>query len=253
MPPSTAHTSGPEDSGRVTAQNPLVLRVDGLFAGYGATVVLEDVSLALAERATIAVLGRNGVGKTTLLSTLMGHTTHHAGKIVFRGRELNTLPPYERSRLGIGYVPQAREIFPSLTVEENLTVAARPGRWTLERVYDILPRLAERRAHMGNQISGGEQQMLAIGRALMGNPTLLLMDEPLEGLAPIIVEGIVNVVRRLIREDSLTLVLVEQSAKRALEMTEQAMVLDRGRIAYAGPSADLLKDPERLSNLFVAH
>ncbi|MFM9887128.1 MAG: ABC transporter ATP-binding protein [Burkholderiales bacterium] len=230
-----------------------VLDVADLRAGYGATVVLEDVSMMLAERATIAVLGRNGVGKTTFLATLMGHTTQHAGKIVFRGRELNQLPPYERARLGIGYVPQAREIFPSLTVEENLTVAGRPGRWNLERVYDILPRLAERRTHMGNQISGGEQQMLAIGRALMGNPTLLLMDEPLEGLAPIIVESIIAVVSRLIREDSLTLVLVEQSAKRALQMTEQAMVLDRGRIAYAGPSAQLLNDPERLSNLFVAH
>ncbi|MFN0299353.1 MAG: ABC transporter ATP-binding protein [Burkholderiales bacterium] len=230
-----------------------VLEVADLRAGYGATVVLEDVSLILEERATIAVLGRNGVGKTTFLATLMGHTTQHAGKIVFRGRELNRLPPYERARLGIGYVPQAREIFPSLTVEENLTVAGRPGRWSLERVYDILPRLAERRSHMGNQISGGEQQMLAIGRALMGNPTLLLMDEPLEGLAPIIVESIMAVVSQLIREDSLTLVLVEQSAKRALQMTEQALVLDRGRIAYAGPSAQLLNDPERLSNLFVAH
>ena len=230
-----------------------VLTVSALRAGYGATVVLEDLALNLAERATLAVLGRNGVGKTTLLATLMGHTTHHAGKIVFRGRELSALPPYERSRLGIGYVPQAREIFPSLSVEENLTVAERPGRWTLQRVYDILPRLAERRSHMGNQISGGEQQMLAIGRALMGNPTLLLMDEPLEGLAPIIVESIIEVMRRLIREDSLTLVLVEQSAKRALEMTEQAIVLDRGRISYAGPSAVLLKDPERLANLFVAH
>ena len=230
-----------------------VLEVTDLRAGYGATVVLEDVGLILEERATIAVLGRNGVGKTTFLATLMGHTTQHAGRIVFRGRELNRLPPYERARLGIGYVPQAREIFPSLTVEENLTVAGRPGRWSLERVYDILPRLAERRTHMGNQISGGEQQMLAIGRALMGNPTLLLMDEPLEGLAPIIVESIIAVVSRLIREDSLTLVLVEQSAKRALQMTEQAMVLDRGRIAYAGPSAQLLNDPERLSNLFVAH
>ncbi len=230
-----------------------VLAVADLRAGYGETVVLEDMSLILEERATLAVLGRNGVGKTTFLATLMGHTTQHAGNIAFRGRELNRLPPYERARLGIGYVPQAREIFPSLTVEENLTVAGRPGRWSLERVYDILPRLAERRTHMGNQISGGEQQMLAIGRALMGNPTLLLMDEPLEGLAPIIVESIMAVVSRLIREDSLTLVLVEQSAKRALQMTDQALVLDRGRIAYAGPSTQLLNDPDRLSNLFVAH
>lgn len=244
------HAFGRSTSGKIMSS---VLAVADLRAGYGETVVLEDMSLILEERATLAVLGRNGVGKTTFLATLMGHTTQHAGNIAFRGRELNRLPPYERARLGIGYVPQAREIFPSLTVEENLTVAGRPGRWSLERVYDILPRLAERRTHMGNQISGGEQQMLAIGRALMGNPTLLLMDEPLEGLAPIIVESIMAVVSRLIREDSLTLVLVEQSAKRALQMTDQALVLDRGRIAYAGPSTQLLNDPDRLSNLFVAH
>jgi len=230
-----------------------VLEIAGLHAGYGGTVVLEGIGLALDERATLAVLGRNGVGKTTLLATIMGHTTHHAGTIRFMGREIQGLPPYERARLGIGYVPQAREIFPSLTVEENLTVAGRPGRWTLERVYDILPRLRERRTHMGNQISGGEQQMLAIGRALMGNPTLLLMDEPLEGLAPIIVEAIVEVIGRLIRDDALTLVLVEQSARRALQMTARAMVLDRGQAAFEGPSRELLDDPERLAGLFVAH
>jgi branched-chain amino acid transport system ATP-binding protein len=149
-------------------------------------------------------------------------------------------------------VPQAREIFPSLTVEENLTVAALPGRWNLARVYDLFPRLAERRAHMGNQISGGEQQMLAIGRALMGNPALLLMDEPLEGLAPIIVEGLLASLKKLIAEDSLTVVLVEQSARLALEITQAALVLDRGRVAYSGQSKELLDDPERLAALFVA-
>jgi branched-chain amino acid transport system ATP-binding protein len=229
-----------------------LLRVSGLRAGYGATIVLEDVELSLPERATLAVLGRNGVGKTTLLATLMGHTTQYAGTIEFRGRTMNPLPAYERSRSGMGYVPQAREIFPSLTVEENLSVAERAGRWTLERVYDLFPRLAERRSHMGNQISGGEQQMLAIGRALMGNPLLMLMDEPLEGLAPIIVETLLNAMQRLIREDALTLILVEQSARRALEVTERAIVLDRGRIAFAGESATLLDDPERLARLFVA-
>ena len=229
-----------------------VLRIDGLRAGYGETVVLEDIALELPERGTLAVLGRNGVGKTTLLATLMGHTTLHAGKISFLGREIDRLPVYERAHLGVGYVPQEREIFKSLSLEENLTVAQQPGRWTLARVYDLFPRLAERRAAMGNQLSGGEQQMLAIGRALMGNPTLLLMDEPLEGLAPIIVESLLKALKRLITEDSLAVVLVEQSAKLALEMTDRAMVLDRGRIAYAGPSRELLEDPERLAALFVA-
>jgi branched-chain amino acid transport system ATP-binding protein len=237
------------------------LRLSGVHAGYGETVVLEDIGFSLPERGTLAVLGRNGVGKTTLLATIMGHTSFHAGSIDFRGRSLTRLPVYERCRLGIGLVPQAREIFPSLTVEENLTVAARPGprfshsgagRWTLERVYELFPRLAERRTHMGNQISGGEQQMLAIGRALMGNPTLLLMDEPLEGLAPIIVESLLAALERLIREDSLTVVLVEQHARVALGVTQNALVLNRGRIAYQGPSAELLADPQRLASLIVA-
>ncbi len=229
-----------------------VLRLSGVHAGYGPTVVLEDIEFALAERATLALLGRNGVGKTTLLATIVGHTTLHRGTIEYRGKPIKSLPVYERARLGIGYVPQAREIFPSLTVEENLAVAERPGRWTLERVYDLFPRVAERRAHMGNQISGGEQQMLAIGRALMGNPELLLMDEPLEGLAPTIVDTLLLVMQRLIKEHALTMVLVEQSARLALEVTERAMVLNRGRIAYAGTSAELLEDPQRLASLVLA-
>ncbi len=228
----------------------LVLR--DVRAGYGETVVLEDVALELPERGALAVLGRNGVGKTTLLATIMGHTTFHSGSIEYQGRPIAGLPVYERCRLRIGLVPQAREIFPSLTVEENLAVAARPGRWTIERVYDLFPKLAERRRHWGNQISGGEQQMLAIGRALMGNPTLLLMDEPLEGLAPIIVEVLLQTVQRLIREDALAVVLVEQHAKVALEVTQSALVLNRGRVAYSGPSADLLADPQRLTSLVVA-
>jgi branched-chain amino acid transport system ATP-binding protein len=229
-----------------------LLRIDALRAGYGDTVVLEDVGLALAERGTLAVLGRNGVGKTTLLASIMGHTTRHAGEIFFRNASVNRNRVHQRSRLGIGYVPQEREIFPSLSVEENLTVAARKGRWTLERVYDLFPRLAERRSHMGNQISGGEQQMLAIGRALMGNPTLLLMDEPMEGLAPIIVAMLRDALKRLIAEDSLAMVLVEQSARLALEMTEDALVLDRGRVAFSGRSRVLLDDPKRLEGLYVA-
>ena len=221
-------------------------------AGYGETVVIEEVGFALPERGSLCVLGRNGVGKTTLLSTIVGHTTFHAGAIEYQGTRIEKLPVYERNRLGVGYVPQTRDIFPSLTVEENLTVAARPGRWTLERVYELFPRLADRRRHWGNQISGGEQQMLAIGRALMGNPALLLMDEPLEGLAPIIVEALLAALQRLIRDDSLAVALVEQHAKLALEVTQNALVLNRGRIAYNGPSADLLSDPQRLTSLVVA-
>jgi branched-chain amino acid transport system ATP-binding protein len=228
------------------------LRLSGVRAGYGETVVLEDIGFGLLERGSLAVLGRNGVGKTTLLATLMGHTTFHAGAIEYRGRPIERLPAYERARLGIGYVPQEREIFPSLTVEENLSVAARPGRWNLERVYELFPAVAGRRGHMGNQISGGEQQMLAIGRALMGNPSLLLMDEPLEGLAPIIVDALLKSLARLIREESLTVVLVEQHAKLALEVTEHALVLNRGRISYLGASAELLADPASLTSLVVA-
>ncbi|OFZ91483.1 MAG: ABC transporter ATP-binding protein [Betaproteobacteria bacterium RBG_16_64_18] len=228
-----------------------LLHLRGVRAGYGATVVLEDIAFSLPERSSLAVLGRNGVGKTTLLGTIMGHTTLHGGAIEYCGKEVSQLPVYERSRLGMGFVPQGRWIFPSLTVEENLTVAGRPGPWTLERVYDLFPGLAERRTHMGNQISGGEQQMLAIGRALMGNPALLLMDEPLEGLAPIIVDAILGVLQRLIREESLTVVLVEQSARLALEVTERVMVLNRGSIVFSGPSAELLADPARLANLIV--
>jgi len=239
---------------------PDALRLSGLRAGYGETVILEDVALAVPERGSLAVLGRNGVGKTTLLATIMGHTTFHAGAISAMGREIQSLPVYERNRLGIGYVPQGREIFPSLTVEENLTVAQKrkrrngsPGvRWTLERVYDLFPRLAERRHHRGNQISGGEQQMLAIGRALMGNPALLLMDEPLEGLAPIIVEALLASLKRLLSEDSLAIVLVEQHAKLALQVTREALVMSRGRVIHHGPSEALLADPERLASLVVA-
>ena len=239
---------------------PDALRLSGLRAGYGETVILEDVSLTLPERGSLAVLGRNGVGKTTLMATIMGHTSFHAGSVQFKGESVERLPVYERVRRGIGYVPQGRDIFPSLSVEENLTVAARPAeherdsssRWSLARVYDLFPRLAERRHHRGNQISGGEQQMLAIGRALMGNPTLLLMDEPLEGLAPIIVEALLASLQRLMREDALAVILVEQHAKLALQVTNEALVMSRGRVIHHGASDALLRDPDRLASLVVA-
>jgi branched-chain amino acid transport system ATP-binding protein len=233
---------------RVSAANPgLVL--EGVRAGYGRTVVLDNVALSLQGGATLAVLGRNGVGKTTLIATIMGHTTLHGGSISFQGQSITDVPAYERCRLGIGLVPQEREIFPSLTLEENLSVAARPGRWTIPRVYDFFPRLAERRGNRGNQLSGGEQQMLAIGRALVGNPLLILMDEPLEGLAPVIVDALLAGLNRLKREDDLALLLVEQHAHLALEFAENALILDRGAVVYSGASRPLLDAPDRLSSL----
>ena len=237
---------------KVDAPQVDALHVDALRTGYGQTVVLEDIGFTLPERGALAVLGRNGVGKTTLLASIMGHSTFHAGRIEYRGQAIEGLRVHERARLGIGYVPQTRDIFPSLTVEENLAVAARPGRWPMARVYEMFPRLAERRSHKGNQISGGEQQMLSIGRALMGDPALLLLDEPLEGLAPLIVQSLLQTIRRLIQEEALTVILVEQSAKLALSVTHQALVLNRGRIAYSGESAELLADPDKLSALVMA-
>jgi branched-chain amino acid transport system ATP-binding protein len=231
---------------------PEALKLAGVRAGYGATVVLEDVGFSLEERGALAVLGRNGVGKTTLLATIMGLTTFHAGSILFGGQPIDRKPVHERNRLGIGYVPQTRDIFTSLSVEENLAVAARAGRWSLERVYELFPSLHGRRTHMGNQISGGEQQMLAMGRALMGGPSLLLLDEPLEGLAPIIVDTLLTAIQRLVREEGLSVVLVEQSAKLALKVTDRALVLNRGRIVFQGESAGLLADPALLGSLVVA-
>ncbi len=221
----------------------------GVRAGYGETIVIDDLSLSLAPGATLAVLGRNGVGKTTLFSTIMGHTTRHAGSIRFNGEEIGRLAPYKRAVKGLALVPQEREIFKSLTVEENLLVAERPGRWSLERVYEFFPSLAARRKHRGDQLSGGEQQMLAIGRALMGNPSFLLMDEPMEGLAPVIVDAVLAGLRRIKREDDMALMLVEQHARLALDFAENTIVLDRGRIVYSGPSAELAKAPEKMAAL----
>jgi len=229
------------------------LVLQAVSAGYGETTVIERISLDVPPGSTLAVLGRNGVGKTTLLATIMGHTRLRGGAIRFAGREISAMPPYRRARLGIGFVPQEREIFPSLTVEENLLVAERRGQlsgeWTLARVYDFFPSLAQRRRNRGNQLSGGEQQMLAIGRALMGNPSLLLMDEPLEGLAPVIVDTLLTGLDRLKREADLALLLVEQHAALALELAPETIVLDRGLIVFAGASRELLDDPQRLTRL----
>ena len=226
-----------------------LLELDAISAGYGAAVVLEGISLTIAEGGSLAVLGRNGVGKTTLVATIMGATRVHRGTLRWRGAEMTALPSFRRARLGLGWVPQEREIFPSLTIEENLTVAARPGGWTVDKIYALFPRLAERRLNLGNQLSGGEQQMLAIARALMTNPKLLLLDEPLEGLAPVIVEELASAIKRMRAEERMAVLLVEQHAEIALALTEEAIVLDRGTVVARAPSATLLADTAALERL----
>ena len=226
-----------------------LLALDGVTAGYGASVVLEDVGFTLEEGDSLALLGRNGVGKTTLLITLMGLTRVHRGSLRWRGGDLAALPTHRRAAAGLGWVPQERYMWPSLTIEEHLTAVARPGRWTLARIYEIFPRLAERRANRGNQLSGGEQQMLAIARALIVNPSLLLLDEPMEGLAPIIVQELMGVIRRLVTDGGMAVIVVEQHAKLALSLTRNVLVLDRGRIVHRGPSETLLDDPDTLHRL----
>ena len=228
--------------------DPLLALVD-LRAGYGSAVVLDDVSFDLAAQGGLAVLGRNGVGKSTLLLTIMGYTRVSRGRILWRGADITHDPPHRRARAGIGWVAQEREIFATLTVEENLTVAARTGPWSLPRVYELFPRLAERRRNMGNQLSGGEQQMLAIARALMTNPALLLLDEPFEGLAPIVVEELTAAIRRMMAERVNAFVLVEQHVEIALPLTENVIVLERGRLVHCGASAQLLDDHAALERL----
>jgi branched-chain amino acid transport system ATP-binding protein len=219
-----------------------LLALSDVRAGYGSAIVLDGVSLELPERGGLAVLGRNGVGKSTLLLTIMGYTQVGRGRVLWRGEDITQRPPHRRAQAGIGWVAQEREIFSTLTVEENLTVAARDGRWDLPAVYDLFPRIAERRRNFGNQLSGGEQQMLAIARALMTNPALLLLDEPLEGLAPIVVEELAAAIRRMTSEGTCAFILVEQHAEIALSLTQSALLLERGRIVHAGPSAQLLDD-----------
>jgi branched-chain amino acid transport system ATP-binding protein len=226
-----------------------LLVLEDVRAGYGSAIVLDGVSLSLPERGGLAVLGRNGVGKSTLLLTIMGYTQVGRGRILWRGEDITRRAPHRRALAGIGWVAQEREIFASLSVEENLTVAARGGRWNLAAVYDLFPRLAERRRNLGNQLSGGEQQMLAIARALMTNPTLLLLDEPLEGLAPIVVEGLATAIRRMTKDGSNTFILVEQHAEISLSLTQDALVLERGRVVHNGPSAALLADHDALDRL----
>jgi branched-chain amino acid transport system ATP-binding protein len=223
-----------------------LLALEGVRAGYGDAIVLDDVSLTVPNNGSLALLGRNGVGKSTLLLTIMGYTQVVRGAITWQGRPITRTPPHRRARGGIGWVAQEREIFPSLSVEENLTVAARPGRWDLAAAYRLFPRLAERRTNMGNQLSGGEQQMLAIARALMTNPSLLLLDEPLEGLAPIIVEELAAAIQRMLDDRHTAIILVEQHATLALSLTREAVIMERGAIVHRAPSAELARDAATL-------
>jgi branched-chain amino acid transport system ATP-binding protein len=226
-----------------------LLRVDGLSAGYGEAVVLNGVSFSIDEGKTLALLGRNGTGKTTLINTLAGATRQHAGTITLGGVALHTLPSHQRAAAGIGWVPQERNIFKSLTVEENLTAVARPGRWDVKRVYEMFPRLQERRTNLGTQLSGGEQQMLAVARALVVNPKLLLLDEPLEGLAPIIVAELLKAIERITREEGLAAIIVEQHPQAILRISHNAIVLDHGTVVHASGASELLHSPELIDRL----
>ena len=220
-----------------------LLVLEGLSAGYGEARVLSSVSLSLAEGESLALLGRNGMGKTTLLSSIVGLTRRFGGRLHLGGRDITRLPPEARARAGIGWVPQERNIFRSLTVEENLTATERAGPWTLAKAYALFPRLQERRANPGTSLSGGEQQMLAIARALLLNPRLILLDEPLEGLAPLLVKEVLAALERVVREEGLAAVIVEQNARKILAMTDRAAILERGAIVHQGTSRALAEDP----------
>ena len=226
-----------------------LLELEGISAGYGEAVVLTDISLKLPEGQALALLGRNGTGKTTLINTIVGLTRRRAGTIRLGGVDVTRMRPDQRAMAGIGWVPQERNIFKSLTVDENITAVATKGPWTLERIFGMFPRLAERRRNMGNQLSGGEQQMLAIGRALALNPRVLLLDEPTEGLAPIIVDELLAALRKIVREEQIAAIIVEQSPRKILPLTDTAIILDRGMIAYKGDSAALAGDATTLANL----
>ena len=226
-----------------------LLKVENLRAGYGEAVVLQDISLSLDEGQTLALLGRNGTGKTTLINTLAGATRQHGGSITLGGITLHKLPSHQRAGAGIGWVPQERNIFKSLTVHENLTAVARPGKLNPDGVYKMFPRLAERKTNLGTQLSGGEQQMLAVGRALVLNPKLLLLDEPLEGLAPIIVEELLRAIARITREEGLSVIIVEQHPQAILAISHRAVVLDHGTVVHSGSADDLQGQPELLDRL----
>jgi branched-chain amino acid transport system ATP-binding protein len=223
-----------------------LLTIEGLRAGYGEAVVLSDITLSLAQGRSMALLGRNGVGKTTLVNSIIGVTRRFSGRVILNGEDITQRSPEQRAHSGIGWVPQERNIFRSLTVTENMTAVARPGAWTPERVFTLFPRLAERKTNLGGQLSGGEQQMLAIGRALVLNPRLLLLDEPTEGLAPLIVEELLSVLGKLLRDEGIAAIVIEQHARKILGLTDDAIILERGRIVHSSDSQTLLKEPEHL-------
>jgi len=216
-----------------------LLKIDGLTAGYGEAVILNDVSFKITEGKALALLGRNGMGKTTLINSIVGVTRHIGGRIYLEGLDITEMRPDQRAYAGIGWAPQERNIFRSLTVEENMTAVARPGPWTLAKVYSLFPRLYERRSNLGNQLSGGEQQMLAVARALILNPRIILLDEPLEGLAPIIIEELLAALRKIIREEGLSAILVEQNAQKILGVTDMALIIERGRVVHQSDSTSL--------------
>jgi branched-chain amino acid transport system ATP-binding protein len=220
-----------------------LLAIEGLRAGYGEAVVLPAMSLRLPESQVLALLGRNGTGKTTLINSIVGVTRRFAGTVAVGGRDVTSMRPDQRARAGIGWVPQERNIFRSLTVEENMTAVAQSGYWTVEKVYEMFPRLKERRNNFGNQLSGGEQQMLAIGRALTLNPKVLLLDEPTEGLAPIIVDELLKALGKITRSGGICSIIVEQHAQKILGLADRVVILERGAIVHDAASAEVRADP----------
>jgi branched-chain amino acid transport system ATP-binding protein len=235
-----------------------LLAIEALRAGYGEAVVLPNMSLRLAEGQVLALLGRNGTGKTTLINSIVGVTRRFSGSVALAGSDVTSLRPDQRARAGIGWVPQERNIFKSLTVEENMTAVAQPGPWTVAKVYEMFPRLAERKNNFGNQLSGGEQQMLAIGRALTLNPKVLLLDEPTEGLAPIIVEELLNALGVITRAGGICSIIVEQNAQKILGLADRVVILERGAIVHDAASAELKANPAVLERFLgvsgaVAH
>jgi branched-chain amino acid transport system ATP-binding protein len=218
-----------------------MLEIAGLTGGWDQTTVVEDVSLTVAAGETLAIVGRNGVGKSTLLELIVGRALRRSGNVRLGDDDLSRLPVFRRSLAGLGYVPQQREVFASVTVREHLAIAARPGPWTTARILDLFPSLARRLGSLGNQLSGGEQQMLAIARALAGNPSVLLMDDPSEGLAPVVVEQLATALRAVIADGSLAVLLVEQRVDIALDFSDRCLVMERGRIVFSGRS-DALRE-----------
>lgn len=221
---------------------PDALLIEHLRAGYGEAVVIPDLSLTLPPGQALALLGRNGAGKTTLINSIVGVTRRFSGRVVLGDVDLSHLRADQRARAGIGWVPQERNIFASLTVEENMTAVALPGPWDLQKVYAMFPRLAERRGNFGNQLSGGEQQMLAIGRALVLNPKMLLLDEPLEGLAPIIVDELLVAISNIARREGTSVIIVEQNPKKIVGMVDRVAVLERGAIVHVAPATEIAVD-----------